>query len=111
VCLLSIIFFLQLIERAGKKKGTGWWNNEDQDWCSVITATKIVLTQIKKYCYLEVHVLAYCRVAGWCKNREQKWMVRVTTATRLVPTQQFKKGYEEWDASILKQGLKKEMKV
>jgi hypothetical protein len=55
------------------------------------TATKIVLTHRKKPCYVEVHVLADCRVAGWCKNSEQKWMVRVTTATKLVLTQHFKK--------------------
>jgi hypothetical protein len=38
-------------------------------------------------------------------------MVKVTTATKLVPTQKLKKAYEQRDASIPKRGLKKEMKV
>jgi hypothetical protein len=38
-------------------------------------------------------------------------MVGVTTATKLVPTKQLKKGYEQRDASIPKRRLKKEMKV
>jgi hypothetical protein len=73
-----------------RKKGTGWWN-KDQEWVEVSTASKIVLTHRKKSCYVEVHVLADCRITGLCKNREQKWMVRVTTAKKVVPTQQFKK--------------------
>jgi hypothetical protein len=94
-----------------RKKGPAWWNNEDQEWVGVSTAAKIVLTHRKKYSYVEVHVLAYFRVTGWCKNHEQKCMVRFTTATKLVPKQQFKKGYEQRDASIPKRRLKKEMKV
>jgi hypothetical protein len=38
-------------------------------------------------------------------------MVRVTTATKLVPAQKLKKGYEQRDASVPKRRLKKEMKV
>jgi hypothetical protein len=70
------------------KKETGWWINEDQEWVGVSTVTKIVLTHRKKSCYVEVHVLADCRVTWWCNN-DKKWMVRVTTAAKLMPTQQF----------------------
>jgi hypothetical protein len=69
-----------------RKKETAWWKNENQEWAGVSTATNIVLTHRKKSCYVEIHVLADCRVTGWCKNRE-----RVTTTTKLVPTQQLKK--------------------
>jgi hypothetical protein len=67
-----------------------------------LTSTKIVRTHRKNSCYVEVHVLADCRVTGWCKNHEQKWMIRATTSTQLVPTQHFKKGYDQRDASIPK---------
>jgi hypothetical protein len=45
----------------------------------------------KKSCYNEVHVLVDYKVTGWWENREQELVVRVATATKLVPTQQLKK--------------------